>query len=119
MRSRQASTAARWAAVPDGPGASAPTRAGPAASGGAASRARRRARASRSAVARALVVRGAVDAGRGGGWVGYLGYDLVRRLERLPPPPPRPAPLPAFALAFYDHVVRCAARRRALSLIHI
>ncbi|HEV8151629.1 MAG TPA: chorismate-binding protein, partial [Solirubrobacteraceae bacterium] len=48
----------------------------------------------------------------GGGWVGYLGYDLARRLERLPPPPPRPAPLPAFALAFYDHVVRCDAGGR-------
>jgi hypothetical protein len=48
----------------------------------------------------------------GGGWVGYLGYDLGRRLERLPPPPPRPAPLPAFALAFYDHVVRCDAGGR-------
>jgi para-aminobenzoate synthetase/4-amino-4-deoxychorismate lyase len=48
----------------------------------------------------------------GGGWVGYLGYDLGRRLERLPPPPPRPAPLPAFALAFYDHVARCDARGR-------
>ena len=48
----------------------------------------------------------------GGGWVGYLGYDLGRRLERLPPGPPRPAPLPAFALAFYDHVVRCDAAGR-------
>jgi len=48
----------------------------------------------------------------GGGWVGYLGYGLGRRLETLPPPPPRPAPLPAFALAFHDHVVRCDAAGR-------
>jgi para-aminobenzoate synthetase / 4-amino-4-deoxychorismate lyase len=57
-----------------------------------------------------------IDGGRieavGGGWVGYLGYGLSRRLETLPPPPPRPAPLPAFALAFHDHVVRCDAAGR-------
>jgi para-aminobenzoate synthetase/4-amino-4-deoxychorismate lyase len=49
------------------------------------------------------------DAGAGafgGGWVGYLGYSLGARVERLPPPPPRPRPLPPFALAFYDHVLR-------------
>ncbi len=42
----------------------------------------------------------------GGGWFGYLGYGLGARLEPVPPPPPRPVPLPAFALAFYDHLVR-------------
>ena len=25
----------------------------------------------------------------GGGWFGYLGYNLGARLERVPPPPPR------------------------------
>jgi hypothetical protein len=54
MRSRQASTAARWAAVPDGPGTSAETRARPGADG-AASRAPNRDSASRSAAARAGV----------------------------------------------------------------
>jgi para-aminobenzoate synthetase/4-amino-4-deoxychorismate lyase len=44
--------------------------------------------------------------GVGGGWFGYLGYNLGARLERVPPPPPRHVPLPDFALAFYDHVLR-------------
>jgi len=42
----------------------------------------------------------------GGGWFGYLGYNLGARLERIPPPPPRRVPLPDFALAFYDHLLR-------------
>ncbi len=42
----------------------------------------------------------------GGGWFGYLGYSLGATVEPVPPPPPRPAPLPAFALAFYDHLLR-------------
>ena len=42
----------------------------------------------------------------GGGWFGWLGYNLGARLERTPPAPPRPAPLPPFALAFYDHLLR-------------
>jgi para-aminobenzoate synthetase / 4-amino-4-deoxychorismate lyase len=43
----------------------------------------------------------------GGGWFGYLGYSLGATLESVPPAPPRPAPLPSFALAFYDHLLRC------------
>jgi para-aminobenzoate synthetase / 4-amino-4-deoxychorismate lyase len=43
----------------------------------------------------------------GGGWFGYLGYDLGRRLEPVAASPPSPAtPLRPFALAFYDHLVR-------------
>jgi para-aminobenzoate synthetase / 4-amino-4-deoxychorismate lyase len=42
----------------------------------------------------------------GGGWFGFLGYGLGARLEPVPPSPPRPVPLPAFALAFYDHLIR-------------
>ena len=42
----------------------------------------------------------------GGGWFGFLGYNLGARLERVPPPPPRRVPLPDFTLAFYDHVLR-------------
>jgi para-aminobenzoate synthetase / 4-amino-4-deoxychorismate lyase len=44
----------------------------------------------------------------GGGWFGFLGYNLGARLERVPPPPPRHVPLPDFTLAFYDHVLRLA-----------
>jgi anthranilate/para-aminobenzoate synthase component I/branched-subunit amino acid aminotransferase/4-amino-4-deoxychorismate lyase len=41
----------------------------------------------------------------GGGWVGWLGYGLGARIERLPPSPPAPIPQPEFSLAFYDHVL--------------
>jgi para-aminobenzoate synthetase / 4-amino-4-deoxychorismate lyase len=41
----------------------------------------------------------------GGGWFGYLGYGLGRRIEQLPPPPPRPEPIPRFGLALYDHLL--------------
>jgi para-aminobenzoate synthetase/4-amino-4-deoxychorismate lyase len=41
----------------------------------------------------------------GGGWVGWLGYGLGARVERVPPPPPAPVVRPLFSLAFYDHVV--------------
>ena len=50
--------------------------------------------------------------GVGGGWFGYLGYNLGARLERVPPPPPRHVPLPDFALAFYDHLLRLDADGR-------
>jgi len=42
----------------------------------------------------------------GGGWFGWLGYRLGRRIEDLPVGPPRPVPLPEFHLAYYDHVLR-------------
>jgi para-aminobenzoate synthetase / 4-amino-4-deoxychorismate lyase len=42
----------------------------------------------------------------GGGWVGWLGYGLGARIERLPTAPPAPVVRPAFGLAFHDHVVR-------------
>jgi aminodeoxychorismate synthase component I len=45
----------------------------------------------------------------GGGWFGYLGYNLGARLERVPPPPPRHVKLPDFALAFYDHLLHLDA----------
>src|SRR3954451_21549212 len=50
--------------------------------------------------------------GSGGGWVGWLGYGLGRRVEAVSAPPPRPVALPAFALAYYDHVVRCDGEGR-------
>ncbi|MFH5824763.1 bifunctional anthranilate synthase component I family protein/aminotransferase class IV [Georgenia sp. AZ-5] len=42
----------------------------------------------------------------GGGWIGYLGYQLADRVETLPSFPPRPTPLPHHHLAWYDHVLR-------------
>jgi aminodeoxychorismate synthase component I len=48
---------------------------------------------------------GAAGEAVGGGWFGYLGYNLGARLERVPPPPPRHVPLPDFALSFYDHLL--------------
>ena len=50
--------------------------------------------------------------GVGGGWFGYLGYNLGARLEPVPPPPPRHVPLPDFALAFYDHLLRLDSEGR-------
>lgn len=41
----------------------------------------------------------------GGGWVGWLGYGLGARLERLPPSPPAPIPRRGYSLAFHDHVL--------------
>jgi len=41
----------------------------------------------------------------GGGWFGYLGYELGRRLESVGASPPDAGSLPAFALAFYDHLL--------------
>jgi para-aminobenzoate synthetase/4-amino-4-deoxychorismate lyase len=47
------------------------------------------------------------DAGAvAGGWFGYLGYELGRRLEPVGASPPVATTLPPFALAFYDHVLR-------------
>ena len=42
----------------------------------------------------------------GGGWVGYLGFELRHAVEPGNAAPPRPVPLPDGALAFYDHVLR-------------
>ena len=43
----------------------------------------------------------------GGGWIGLLGFELGRLVEKLPPSPPaRGATSPPHRLAFYDHVLR-------------
>lgn len=42
----------------------------------------------------------------GGGWFGYLGYGLTRRIERIRVPEPPGNALPDFDLAFYDHLLR-------------
>ncbi len=48
----------------------------------------------------------------GGGWFGYLGYDLGRRVETLGASPPPARRLPPFALAFYDHLLHADAAGR-------
>ena len=48
----------------------------------------------------------------GGGWVGFLGFELRHAVERGHPPPPRPIAVPDGDLAFYDHVLRCDAGGR-------
>lgn len=42
----------------------------------------------------------------GGGWIGYLGYQLGRNLEKLPEPPASAGALPGHHLAYYDHLLR-------------
>src|SRR4051812_49145496 len=42
----------------------------------------------------------------GGGWIGLWGYQLGRRLERLPDPPERVVQQPDHWLAWYDWVFR-------------
>ncbi|HZB75687.1 MAG TPA: aminodeoxychorismate synthase component I [Solirubrobacteraceae bacterium] len=49
---------------------------------------------------------GAVGPAVGGGWVGFLGFELRHAVERGHPPPPRPIAVPDGDLAFYDHVLR-------------
>ena len=56
-----------------------------------------------------LAVDGSTESGFGGGWIGYWGYRLGSRIERLPHTPPRPTPLPDFHLSYYDHVLRLDA----------
>jgi para-aminobenzoate synthetase / 4-amino-4-deoxychorismate lyase len=54
-------------------------------------------------------VEGEADGAVGGGWFGYLGYELGRRIEALDPSPAAGARLPPFQLAFYDHLLRLDA----------
>jgi para-aminobenzoate synthetase/4-amino-4-deoxychorismate lyase len=51
-------------------------------------------------------------AGVGGGWVGYLGYELRHRVERCHPSPFDASPPAPFALAYYDHLLRLDAQGR-------
>jgi aminodeoxychorismate synthase component I len=52
------------------------------------------------------VVGGGPADGVGGGWFGYLGYQLGRRLERVPAPPGEVPRGSDFDLGFYDSVLR-------------
>src|SRR5205085_1184988 len=49
------------------------------------------------------------DAVVGGGWFGYLGFQLGRLIESLHPSPSAPSRLPEFGLRFYDHLLRLDA----------
>jgi para-aminobenzoate synthetase component I len=40
-----------------------------------------------------------------GGALGYFGYDLARRIERLPVPGPDPLGMPEMAIGIYDHAL--------------
>ena len=51
-------------------------------------------------------VEGVVEGAVGGGWFGYLGYQLGGEIEALLRPPRRPVPLPHYSLAYYDHLLR-------------
>ncbi len=57
-------------------------------------------------MSRLPLVEGATEGAVGGGWFGYLGYQLGGLIEKLPQPPPRPVAIPTFSLAYYDHLLR-------------
>jgi para-aminobenzoate synthetase/4-amino-4-deoxychorismate lyase len=54
----------------------------------------------------------ATDGAVGGGWFGFLGYELRHRVGPGAPSPPPPRRLPDFALAYYDHLLRADADGR-------
>jgi para-aminobenzoate synthetase/4-amino-4-deoxychorismate lyase len=60
----------------------------------------------------AVEASGAATDAVAGGWFGYLGYALGRRLEPVGASPPRPGASPPFELAFYDHLLRLDAAGR-------
>ena len=52
-----------------------------------------------------------------GGWVGFLGYDAIRLVERLPSRPPDPFNLPVITLARFDEIVVFDhARQRVIAI---
>ncbi len=52
-----------------------------------------------------------------GGAVGFFGYDLVRRVERLPSPPPDDREIPDIAMMITGPVVQFDHLRRSLTLV--
>jgi para-aminobenzoate synthetase component 1 len=52
-----------------------------------------------------------------GGAVGYFGYDLVRRIERLPPLSEVRVPLPDMALGLFDWALVCDREQRRAALL--
>ena len=62
-------------------------------------------------LSRLPAIEGEIKGAVGGGWFGYLGYQLGGLIEKLPQPPPRSVAIPAFSLAYYDHVLRYELER--------
>jgi para-aminobenzoate synthetase component I len=53
------------------------------------------------------------------GWIGYIGYEMGRRIERLPARAKRDTALPDMRLAFYDSILLYDAIKAKWSLITI
>ena len=68
-------------------------------------------------VAAARVAAPAVDLAFHGGAVGFFGYDLVRRVERLPDVPPDDRGIPDIAMMITGPVVQFDHLRRSLTLV--
>ena len=59
-----------------------------------------------------------VEGGFNGGFVGYLGYDTVRHLEKLPLSPPGPDDADDASFGLYTSVVRFDHRRQTVTIVH-
>jgi len=59
------------------------------------------------------------DAGYVPGWIGYVGYEVGRHVERLPERAVRDTHLPDLRLAFYDAVLVYDAIERCWSLVEL
>jgi len=55
----------------------------------------------------------------GPGWIGYIGYEVGRHIERLPAQAPRDTSLPDMRLAFYDSILLYDALKSRWSLISL
>ena len=55
----------------------------------------------------------------GPGWIGYVGYEIGRHIERLPSETPRDTSLPDLRLAFYDSVLVYDALKAKWSLVSL
>jgi len=53
------------------------------------------------------------------GWIGYVGYEVGRHVERLPGKAPRDTHLPDLHLAFYDSLLVYDALRKRWDLVEI
>jgi len=65
----------------------------------------------------AVRLEGSPPSGYAPGWIGYIGYEVGRHIERLPGRAVRDTPLPDLRLGFYDAVLVFDAVRREWRLI--